>query len=147
MKTVEITNRKAYHDYFINDTLECGIVLKGNEVKSIRAGKCSIKESYCTVNHGKLLLTGMHIAKYDTANTFDVDEIRDKILLAHKKEIQKLAENIKLDGATLIPLKIYFTDRQKCKVLVGICTGKKKYDKRQCEKEKQIKRDIMKYSQ
>ena len=114
MKSVIIENKKAYYDYFVKEELECGIVLRGNEVKSIKNGMCNIKS---------------------------VDEDRERILLAHKKEILKLLQKINEDGVTLIPLKLYFKNG-KCKCLLGICKGKHNYDKRESLKEKQIKRDI-----
>lgn len=136
-----IENKKAYHDYFVDDTLECGIVLWGNEVKSIREGKCNIKEAWVRVQDGNLVLRGMHIAKWDTANVFDVDEVRERRLLAHKKEIRKLDALVAQKGVTLIPLKIYFKSG-KAKLLLGVCRGKHNYDKRQTLKERQVKRDI-----
>lgn len=138
---VEINNKKAYHDYFVNETLECGIALRGNEVKSIRDGKVSIKESWCRVQDGNLVIRGMHITKWDTANNFDVDEDRERVLLAHKREIRSLEMQVMQDGVTLLPLKIYFKNG-KCKVLIGVCKGKKNYDKRESMKEAQVKRDI-----
>lgn len=141
-KSVEISNKKAYHDYFVNETLECGISLKGNEVKSIRDGKCNIKEAWVSIQNGNLVIRGMHIAKWDTANMFDVDENRERQLLAHKKEISKLSDVISQNGITLIPLKVYFNDKGKCKILVGVCKGKHNYDKRESLKERQTKRDI-----
>lgn len=141
-KSVEISNKKAYHDYFVNETLECGISLKGNEVKSIRDGKCNIKEAWVSIQNGNLVIRGMHIAKWDTANMFDVDENRERQLLAHKKEISKLSDAISQNGITLIPLKVYFNDKGKCKILVGVCKGKHNYDKRESLKERQTKRDI-----
>lgn len=141
-KSVEINNKKAYHDYFVNETLECGISLKGNEVKSIRDGKCNIKEAWVSIQNGRLVIRGMHIAKWDTANMFDVDENRERQLLAHKKEILKLSDTISQKGITLIPLKVYFNDKGKCKILVGVCKGKHNYDKRESLKERQTKRDI-----
>ena len=136
-----IENKKAYHDYFVDDTLECGIALWGNEVKSIREGKCNIKEAWVRVQDGNLVLRGMHIAKWDTANVFDVDEVRERRLLAHKKEIRKLDDLVAQKGVTLIPLKIYFKNG-KAKLRLGVCRGKHNYDKRQTLKERQVKRDI-----
>ena len=137
-----IENRKAHYDYFVEDTLVCGISLRGNEVKSIAAGQASLKEAWCTVQNGNLVLRGMHITRWETSNQFDVDEDREKQLLAHKSEIRKLAEIVKLDGVTLIPLKVFFAENGKCKVEIGICRGKKNYDKRETLKQRQIKRDI-----
>lgn len=141
-KTVEISNKKAYHDYFVNKTLECGISLRGNEVKSIREGKCNIKEAWVSIQNGNLVIRGMHISKWDTANVFDVDENRERQLLAHKKEISNLSDEVSQQGITLIPLKVYFTDKGKCKVLVGVCKGKHNYDKRESLKTKQAEREI-----
>ena len=138
---MDITNKKAYHDYFVDDTLECGISLKGNEVKSNREGSCNIKDSWIRIQNGQLVIRGMHISRWHTSNLFDIDEDREKVLLAHKKEIKKLEEQVKLKGITLIPLKVYFKGN-KCKVLIGICRGKHNYDKREVLKDKQVKRDI-----
>lgn len=139
---VEISNKKAYHDYFVDTTLECGISLRGNEVKSIRDGKCNIKEAWVQVQGRNLVIRGMHISKWGTSNVFDVDENRERQLLAHKGEIAKLADLVSQQGVTLIPLKVYFSDKGKCKILVGVCRGKHNYDKRATLKEKQVKRDI-----
>ena len=137
-----IENRKARYDYFVEDELEVGIALSGNEVKSIRDGQASIKEAWVRVQNGTLVLRGMHITKWGTANDFDVDEDRERILLAHRKEINRLADRVKLDGVTLIPLRVYFTKEGKCKVLLGVCKGKHNYDKRQSLRDKQVSRDI-----
>lgn len=139
---VEINNKKAYHDYFVDSTLECGISLRGNEVKSIRDGKCNIKEAWVQVQGRNLVIRGMHISKWGTSNIFDVDENRERQLLAHKREIANLAGLVSQQGVTLVPLKVYFSDKGKCKVLVGVCRGKHNYDKRATLKEKQVKRDI-----
>lgn len=142
-KTPVIENRKARYDYFVEDTLECGISLRGNEVKSLLDGQCSIKEAWCQIQNRELVIRGMHISKWNTANAFDVDEDRERKLLAHKKEIQKLSAQVMRDGITLIPVKVYFSnDTGKCKVLLGICKGKKNYDKRESLKSAQVKRDI-----
>lgn len=140
-KTATIENKKAYHDYFVDETIECGISLRGNEVKSIRAGKASIKESWCRVQNNQLVIRGMHISQWDTANSYDVDEDRERVLLAHKKEIIKLGDVVQQDGVSLIPLKVYFVNG-KCKVLLGVCRGKHNYDKRETLKNRQVKRDI-----
>lgn len=136
-----IENRKARHDYFIEKELECGISLVGNEVKSIKAGMASIKEAYCSIKDGTLIVSGMRVTKWDTANKFDVDELRDRVLLAHKREILNLAQKVKLDGYTLVPLKIY-ESRGKLKMSIGLCKGKHNYDKRESLKQKQVARDI-----
>ena len=136
-----IENKKAYHDYFVEETIECGIALRGNEVKSIREGKASIKEAWCRVQDGQLVIRGMHITKWGTANNFDVDEDRERVLLAHKKEIIKLGDSVQQIGYSIVPLKVYFSNG-KCKVLVGLCRGKHNYDKREALKSRQVKRDI-----
>jgi SsrA-binding protein len=138
---MEIENRKAYHDYFIEQKIECGISLRGNEVKSIRDGKASIKEAWCRVQNGNLVIRGMHITKWGTANAFDVEEDRERQLLAHKSEIRKLDSEVQKAGYSLIPLKVYFV-KGKCKVLVGLCKGKHDYDKRDVMRDKQVARDI-----
>lgn len=140
-----IENRKAYHDYFVEETLECGIALRGNEVKSIREGKASIKESWVTVENGQLIIKKMHITAWGTANKFDVDEDREKVLLAHRKEISDFSKQVQQSGYTIIPLKVYF-NKGKAKVLIGLCKGKHNYDKRQVEKDKQAKLDMARYS-
>ena len=138
---VTIENRKARYDYFVLERLECGLSLRGNEIKSIREGQCNIGQAWCTVQNGNLVIRGMHIAKWSTANSFDVDEDRERRLLAHKSEIRKLSSKLAEDGLTLIPLQIYFSNG-KCKVEVGICRGKKNYDKRESIKQRDIKRDM-----
>ena len=137
----EILNRKLYYDYFIEERLECGISLKGNEVKSIKDGMCNIKEAWIQIQDGNLVIRGMHISKWRTANLYDIDEDRERQLLAHKREIRKLQDKIKQDGYTLKPEKVYFVNGR-CKILVALCKGKHNYDKRQSLKEKQMKRDI-----
>ena len=141
MKETIIENRKAYHDYFVNDTMECGIELKGNEVKSIREGKANLKGAWCRLEHGEVFILGMNISKWQTSNTFDINEERVKKLLLHRKEIEKLERLVKLEKVQLIPLKVYFV-RGKVKVLIGICKGKHNYDKRNVEAKKQATRNI-----
>ena len=137
----EIKNRKAYHDYFIEDTLECGIALRGNEVKSIINGKADINEAWVAIQNNNLVIRNMFIARWETANIFDVEERRERQLLAHKKEIMQLHEKISQKGVTLVPLKVYFSG-SKCKLLIGVAKGKHGYDKRNTLKERQINRDI-----
>lgn len=137
-----IENRKAKYDYFIEETLECGIELRGNEVKSIRSGKASIKEAWVSVENGEMVIKQMHITPWETSNRYDVSEVRERKLLAHKAEIRKFSRAVQRDGYTLVPLKVYFSDNGKCKVLVGLCKGKKNYDKREAQKERDIKRSI-----
>ena len=142
MKSINIENRKARHDYFILDTLECGIELRGHEVKSIRNGMCSIKESWCDITaNNTLVVNGMHITKYDRAFDFEIDEKRVKRLLAHKEQIAKMSKQIKEKGVTIVPLRVYFVNGR-CKMEIGICKGKHTYDKRESLKQKDIKREI-----
>lgn len=140
-KCVYANNKKASFDYFVEEKIECGIALRGNEIKSIRNNDFSIKEAWVQIQDDNLVIRGMHIKKYHNSNDYDVDENRERCLLAHKKEILLLKEKVKEDGYTLLPLQVYIV-HGKCKVLVGVCKGKKLYDKRQSLKEKQVKRDI-----
>ncbi len=123
-------NKKAYHDYFIDETYEAGVALHGTEVKSIRMGKCSIKESFIRIENGEVYVYGMHVSPYEKGNIFNKDPLRVKKLLMHKYEINKLAGKIAEKGYTLVPLQVYFKDG-KAKVEVGLARGKKLYDKRQ----------------
>ena len=134
-------NRKAYHDYFILDRYEAGIELFGTEVKSIRAGTLNLKDSFCTTKNGEIFVRGMHISPYEQGNIFNRDPVRPRRLLMHKKEILKLNAKVMQDGAALIPLSVYFKD-SKVKVEVGLCKGKKLYDKRESEAKRQADRDI-----
>lgn len=138
---IVIENRSAYYNYFVDEKLECGISLRGNEVKSIRSGKANIKDAWCQVQGGNIVLRGMFISRWDTANVFDVDERRERQLLAHKREILKLKQLVSEKGVTLIPLRVYFSSG-KCKVEVGVCRGKHNYDKRESLREKEINRTI-----
>ncbi len=140
---MEIFNRKARHDYFIYEEYECGIVLKGTEIKSIRNGSCSIADSYAHVRRDELFIINMFIGIYKEGNVFNHEETRSRKLLMHKREILKLKEKVKLEGYTLIPLKVYFKNN-KAKVLLGLCKGKKDYDKRETEKERSIQRELKK---
>lgn len=123
-------NKKAYHDYFIDETYEAGVALHGTEVKSMRMGKCSIKESFIRIENGEAFVYGMHVSPYEKGNIFNKDPLRVKKLLMHKYEINKLAGKIAEKGYTLVPLQVYFKDG-KVKVEVGLARGKKLYDKRQ----------------
>lgn len=136
-------NRKARHDYFIEDTYEAGIKLTGTEIKSIRAHKVNINDAYIMIKNNKIIITGMHIAKYELGNIFNHDETRTRELLLHKREIIKLSNRIKLDGMTLIPLSLYFKGSL-VKVSVGICKGKNLRDKREALKEADAKRSMEK---
>ncbi len=122
-------NKKAYHDYFIEEKIECGIALHGTEVKSLRMGKCSIKEAFIRIENGEVFAYGMHISPYEKGNIFNKDPLRIKKLLLHKQEINKLLGKIKEKGYTLVPLQVYFS-RGKAKVEIGLARGKKLYDKR-----------------
>ncbi len=133
-------NRKAYHDYFVDDKYEAGISLVGTEVKSLRAGQVNLKDSYCSIKDGELFANGIHISPYEKGNIFNRDPRRTRKLLMHKKEILKLFSLTSQKGYTLIPLSLYFKD-SKVKVEVGLCRGKKLYDKRDAEAEKQANRD------
>lgn len=138
---MEILNRKARHDYFIEEEYECGIVLTGTEIKSIRDGKANIKDSYAIIRKNEFFLLNMFISHYKEGNIFNHNETRTRKLLMHKKEILKLNDKITLQGYTLIPLKVYFKSN-KAKVLLGLCKGKKNYDKRESIKERDIKRQL-----
>ena len=140
---MEILNKRARHDYFIEDEIECGIVLKGTEIKSIRAGQCNITDSYGHIRKGEIYVLNMFIAQYKQGNIFNHEETRTRKLLIHKREILKLNDKIRLEGYTLIPLKVYLKDN-KAKLLLGLCKGKKLYDKRESAKEESIKRNIQK---
>ena len=140
---MEILNRKASFNYFIQEEIECGIVLTGTEIKSIREGKANIKDSYAIIRNNECFLLNMHITKYKEGNIFNHEENRTRKLLLHKKEINKLKVNLEQEGLTLIPLKLYFKDN-KLKVLLGVCKGKKLHDKRESIKEKDQNREASK---
>ena len=140
---MEILNKKARHDYFILDTYEAGISLKGTEVKSIRQGKMNIKDSYVIIKNNEAYLLNTSISLYDEGNRFNHLENRTRKLLLHKKEILKLRDKIEKEGYTIIPLKVYFV-KNKVKVEIGLARGKKTYDKREDIKKKDIEREIAK---
>jgi len=133
-------NKKAYHDYFIEDTYEAGISLAGTEVKSLRTGKCSIKESFLRIERGEVFIYGMHISPYEKGNIFNRDPLRVRKLLLHNYEIRKIAGKIAEQGYALIPLKVYFKGSL-VKLEIGIAKGKKLYDKRQAIAKKDQKRE------
>lgn len=141
--TMEIINRKARYDYQIEEEYEAGIVLTGTEIKSIRLGKVNIKDSYAIIRNEELFLLNTHIASYDKGNIFNHDEDRTRKLLMHKNEIKKLNNKVILEGYTLIPLKIYFV-KGRAKVLIGLCKGKKNYDKRESIKKRDVEREMRK---
>lgn len=136
-------NKKAYHDFFIDETYECGIALHGTEVKSMRMGKCSIKEAFVRIEDGEVFVYGMHVSPYEKGNIFNKDPLRVKKLLLHKYEINKLLGKIKEKGYTLVPLQVYFKDG-KVKVEVGLARGKKLYDKREAIAKKDQRREAEK---
>ena len=136
-------NKKAYHDFFIDETYECGIALHGTEVKSMRMGKCSIKEAFVRIEDGEVFVYGMHVSPYEKGNIFNKDPLRVKKLLLHKYEINKLLGKIKEKGYTLVPLQIYFKDG-KVKVEIGLARGKKLYDKREAIAKKDQRREAEK---
>lgn len=135
-------NRKARHDYIIEETYEAGIELRGTEVKSLRAGRANLKDSFAIVENGELFLYGMHISPYEHGNIFNVDPLRPRKLLMHKKEIMRLLGKIKEQGLTLVPIKAYFK-QDKIKIELGLAKGKKLYDKREAAAEKSAKREIV----
>ena len=134
-------NRKAFHDYFVEERYEAGIELAGTEVKSIRAGTLNLKDSYCTVKEGELFVHGMHISPYEKGNIFNKDPVRPRRLLMHRREIRKLQALVKQDGYTLIPLSVYFKNAR-VKLEVGVCRGKKNYDKRAATAQRDARREI-----
>lgn len=134
-------NRKAWHDYFVDEKYEAGIALFGTEVKSIRQGSVNLKDSYCSIKNGELFVVGMHVSPYEKGNIFNREPLRDRKLLMHKKEIMKLGGLITQKGYTLVPLSLYFSGKN-VKVEIGLCRGKKLYDKRDALAEKQINREI-----
>lgn len=140
LKTIT-QNKKAYHDYFVDESYEAGIELCGTEVKSLRAGKVNLKDSWCSIVDGEIFVNGMHISPYEHGNIFNRDPVRVRRLLMHKKEIMKLYGTVKQTGFSLIPLSLYFKG-SRVKVQVGLCRGKKLYDKRADMAAKSAKRDI-----
>lgn len=134
-------NKKAYHDYFVDDTIEAGIELVGTEVKSVRKGRANLKDSYISCKTGEAILIGMHISPYEQGSVYNHEPLRSRRLLLHRKEINKLIGLTSTQGVTLIPLKLYFSG-QRIKVEVGVCRGKKNYDKRDAMAERDAKRNI-----
>ena len=138
---MEILNRKAKYNYQIFDTIEAGIVLTGTEIKSLRLGKANIRDSYVRVKNNEMFIINMHISSYENGNIFNHDETRERKLLLHKKEIFKFRDKIKLEGYTIVPLKVYLKNGR-AKVLIGLAKGKKNYDKREDIKKRDIERNI-----
>ncbi len=140
LKTVA-QNRKAFHDYFVEEKYEAGIALAGTEVKSIRLGEVNLKDSYCRTDGKEIFVIGMHISPYEKGNIFNKDPLRERKLLMHKKEILKLFNEVKKDGYSLIPLSVYFKNSN-VKVEIGLCKGKKLYDKREAAAKRDAQREI-----
>ncbi len=139
-KTVAV-NRKARHEYFVEETYECGLELHGTEVKSMRQGRVNLKESFCAVKNGEMWAIGMHISPYEQGNIFNVNPLRDKKLLMHKSEIRKLGALVQRQGYTLIPLRVYLRDGR-MKLEMGLCKGKQLHDKRDDAARRAAKRDV-----
>lgn len=137
---IEIKNKKAYFDYFIEEEYECGIVLTGTEIKSIRKGSTNLKDTYARIKNNEVFILNMYIAPYEEGNRFNVPERRSRKLLLNKKEIIKIKSEVMRDGYSLIPLKLYFKNNN-AKILLGLCKGKKLFDKRQTIKERDLKRE------
>lgn len=135
-------NKKAHHDYFVLETYEAGIELFGTEVKSVRAGRINLKDSWCHVVNGEMLANGVHISPYEQGNRFNRDPLRPKRLLMHKKEIMRLMGEVKQQGCALIPLSVYFNEKGRAKMQVGLCKGKKTFDKRETEAKRDADRAI-----
>ena len=135
-------NKQAYHDYFVDETYEAGIELTGTEIKSVRAGKVSIKESFVKIKAGQALVYGMNISPYEQGNRFNVEPTRVRRLLLHKQEIRKLDQALALQGMTLIPLRMYINEDGRAKLEIGLCRGKKNYDKRDSIAKRDATRDM-----
>ncbi len=135
-------NKKAYHDYFIEETYEAGIVLTGTEIKSVRQGRVSIKESYAKIEKSELILYGMNISPYEQGNRYNVDPLRPRKLLLHKQEIRKLIGYTTMKGLTLVPLRMYINEEGRAKVEIAVARGKKNYDKREDIAKRDAKRDM-----
>lgn len=141
----DIRNRSAFHDYFIEDRYEAGMVLLGTEVKSIRAGKVSFNDSFCLLHQGEIWLKSLHIAEYSHGNLNNHDPLRDRKLLLQKREIRKIETKLKEKGFTLVPLRIFFNERHKLKVEIGLAKGKKHFDKRDTLRKKDAEREMKRY--
>ena len=140
LKTIA-QNKKAYHDYFVEETFEAGIELCGTEVKPIRGGRVNLKDSWCSIVEGEIFINGMHISPYEQGNIFNRDPMRVRKLLMHKREINRLYGTVKQEGYSIIPISLYFKD-SRVKVQIGLCKGKKLYDKREDMARKTAKRDV-----
>src|SRR6266481_2431346 len=142
---IEIKNRSAYHEFFIDNKYEAGMVLLGTEVKSMREGKVSFNDSYCIVHKGELWLKSLHIAEYSHGNLYNHDPMRDRKLLLRKREINKIESKLKERGYTLIPLRIYFNEKGLAKTELGLAKGKKLHDKRESIRQKDVEREMKRY--
>lgn len=142
---MEINNRKARHEYLVIEDLIVGIKLQGSEVKSIRAGKCNISDAYCYINNGEMFLKNCHISKYNSDIFTNHDEMSERKLLLKKSEIKKWNEKLKIPGITIIPLRIFINNKGLIKVLIGLCKGKKEYDKREDIKKRDAEQEINRY--
>lgn len=141
-ETVVATNRKAFHDYHVEEKLEAGIVLRGTEVKSLRAGQVNLRDSYASVDRGEVFLHNCHISPYSHGNVMNHDPLRSRKLLLHRKEINKLLGRTQQKGLTLVPLRIYFSPRGQAKVEIALARGKKQYDRREAIKEREAGREV-----
>ncbi len=141
----EIRNRQAFYDYFIDDKYDAGIMLTGTEVKSLRAGRASFNDSYCFFHHGELWIKSLHIAEYSHGTAANHDPVRERKLLLNKKELRKIETQIKEKGITVVPLRIFFSEKGFVKIEVGLGKGKKLYDKRETIKQRDTMREMKKY--
>jgi SsrA-binding protein len=142
---IELKNRSAYHEYFIDTKYEAGMVLLGTEIKSIREGKVSFNDSYCLLHKGELWLKSLHIAEYSHGSANNHDPLRDRKLLLQKREINKIHSKLKEKGFTLIPLRIYFNDKSIAKIEIGLAKGKKLHDKRETIRQKDVEREMKRF--
>jgi SsrA-binding protein len=142
---MEIKNRSAYYEYFIDDKYVAGMVLTGTEVKSLRAGRASFNDSYCLINKGELWIKSLHIAEYSHGTVNNHDPLRERKLLLQKREIKKIENKLKEKGHTIVPLRIFFTDKNLLKIEIGLGKGKKLYDKRESIKQKDVDREMKRY--
>lgn len=142
---MEIKNRSAYYEYFIDDKYVAGMVLTGTEVKSLRAGRASFNDSYCLINKGELWIKSLHIAEYSHGTVNNHDPLRERKLLLQKREIKKIENKLKEKGYTIVPLRIFFTDKNLLKIEIGLGKGKKLYDKRESIKQKDVDREMKRY--
>lgn len=142
---MEIKNRSAYHEYFIDDKYEAGIVLLGTEVKSLRAGRASFNDSYCLIHKGEIFIRNLHIAEYSHGTVNNHDPVRERKLLLQKREIKKIESKLKEKGYTIVPLRIYFNDKNLLKIEIGLAKGKKLHDKRETLRQKDAEREMKRF--